>query len=508
MLNAHVPWPRRCCTGRSADGASAISSWTTPNRVYALHRRASRRAIWRASMPPMATATAWWPMPSSSSTSINPQVAARMATGFRSWQAVEFESRKIGSARRNCDRVLAEPNLSRDVLRNHFEDRCAPEVRLQCIWTNHPCLRINSAVIRCVAGVSDAFRTSFLPCGRAAKEDILGKTHDRRTVFQGARACRLPSPLPGRFSDHAFRSRHLRRLIIVSDRAVPAGAGSALLVAARCTAAARIWPSRTAYRLLHGQLAAQRIKADFAQAALAGETPPVHERRTTCGKSLPADALAEERVFAVADSFGQDHPRSLPAAELLDGKPITDVLSPNFVTDACRCNGDDDARRCCWHRAKQAFVSMHDLGTFPGSLIVFQRERTCCRPGARACTQSTTAVSSSPRSCSSCWRAAFHWQAAQGGGGRRRFWRSPPNASTRRWIAASAACGTGTSPRAPSSGRRSMFEILGMPVKGDFLSFAEVAERLHPDDAQLEELIEELLDGADTCLRPGIPHAP
>ena len=45
---------------------------------------------------------------------------------------------------------------------------------------------------------------------------------------------------------------------------------------------------------------------------------------------------------------------------------------------------------------------------------------------------------------------------------------------------------------------RSMFEILGMPVKGDYLSFAEVLSRIHENDTQLEEAVEQLLDGKIT----------
>jgi two-component system, cell cycle sensor histidine kinase PleC len=41
----------------------------------------------------------------------------------------------------------------------------------------------------------------------------------------------------------------------------------------------------------------------------------------------------------------------------------------------------------------------------------------------------------------------------------------------------------------------SMFEILGLPQKGEFLSYGEVAARIHPDDAKLDNLIEDLLNG-------------
>jgi two-component system cell cycle sensor histidine kinase PleC len=45
---------------------------------------------------------------------------------------------------------------------------------------------------------------------------------------------------------------------------------------------------------------------------------------------------------------------------------------------------------------------------------------------------------------------------------------------------------------------RSMFGILGMPVKGDYLSLEEVAGRIHEDGAELEEAVEQLLSGRIT----------
>jgi two-component system cell cycle sensor histidine kinase PleC len=43
-----------------------------------------------------------------------------------------------------------------------------------------------------------------------------------------------------------------------------------------------------------------------------------------------------------------------------------------------------------------------------------------------------------------------------------------------------------------------MYEILGLPPKGELLSFGEVSERLHPENANIEFMIEELLRGERT----------
>src|SRR6185436_10587638 len=47
---------------------------------------------------------------------------------------------------------------------------------------------------------------------------------------------------------------------------------------------------------------------------------------------------------------------------------------------------------------------------------------------------------------------------------------------------------------------KSMYDILGMDETGEFLSFAEVSGRLHPDDPPLEALAESLLRGERKAL--------
>jgi two-component system cell cycle sensor histidine kinase PleC len=45
---------------------------------------------------------------------------------------------------------------------------------------------------------------------------------------------------------------------------------------------------------------------------------------------------------------------------------------------------------------------------------------------------------------------------------------------------------------------KSMFEILGLLPTGELLSFGEVSERLHPENANIELMVEELLRGERT----------
>ena len=317
----------------------------------------------------------------------------------------------------------------------------------------------------------------------------LGKTQIGELFFK-ERVLRLPAPWPERFRV-AISERHLRLLITSLIVLFLLVLGSALMI--------QLIASRTQHvaeqnRLssLHGQLAAQRIKADFANAAAAGEPAPVMQS-AYLKLVLPADALAEKRVFAVAESQGIII-ASLPLAEGLDGMGITSVLSPSFVTDATLNSGE--MAPLLLASGEETFISMYDLGGFPGTLIVFQRQQDVLSAWRSSVTQVTTLFILT-LFVLMLLGGAFHWQAAKA-------------------AEADAILGVATTrlDKALDRGQcgmwdwdvaqgiifwsRSMFEILGLPVKGDFLSFAEVASRIHPSDTQLESAVESLLEGKST----------
>ena len=318
---------------------------------------------------------------------------------------------------------------------------------------------------------------------------ILGKTHIGELFFK-ERVLRLPSPWPERFRI-AISERNLRLLITSLIVLFLLVLGSALLI--------QLMESRNTHlseqnRLssLHGQLAAQRIRTDFAQAAAAGEAAPAINA-TYLSKILAADALAEQRIFAIAESMGTITV-SLPAAKKLDGKLITSVLSPSFITDTALNSGQMSPLMLA--SGEDAFVSMYDLGRFPGSLIVIQRQQDVLSAWRSSVTQVTTLFTVTLLVLM-LLGAAFHWQASKA-------------------AEADAILGVATArlDKALDRGQcgmwdwdvsqgiifwsRSMFDILGMPVKGDYLSFAEVVSRIHTSDTQLETAIESLLEGQIT----------
>ena len=317
----------------------------------------------------------------------------------------------------------------------------------------------------------------------------LGKTHIGELFFK-ERVLKLPSPWPGRFRI-TIAERHLRLLITSLIVLFLLMLGSSLLV--------QLTDSRTRHvaeqnRLsaLHGQLVAQHIKADMAAAQAAGRTPPVLSS-DYLSALLPADALAEERIVAVANSTGEIA-ASVPASEKLDGQLITSVLSPSFITEAPVNSGEMVPLRLA--SGEEAFVSMYDLGDYPGTLVVMQRQQDVLSAWRSSVTQ-VTALFIVTFLVLMLLGAAFHWQAAKAAEADQIL-----GVATARLDKALDRGQCGMWDWDVSRGiifwSRSMFDMLGMPVKGDYLSFAEMANRIHESDTQLEDSVEQLLDGQIT----------
>ncbi|MBL8791437.1 MAG: aminopeptidase N [Rhizobiales bacterium] len=110
LLSAQVP--RAGAAARvEALTQHPLFTWTTPNRVYALiggfsGNLAAFHAADGAGYRLVADAIIRL-------NTINPQVAARMATGFRSWR--QFDAPRRAAAESEMRRILATPGLSRDV---------------------------------------------------------------------------------------------------------------------------------------------------------------------------------------------------------------------------------------------------------------------------------------------------------------------------------------------------------------------------------------------------------
>jgi two-component system cell cycle sensor histidine kinase PleC len=317
----------------------------------------------------------------------------------------------------------------------------------------------------------------------------LGKTHIGELFFK-ERVLRLPSPWPARIRI-TITERHLRLLISVIIVLFLVALGSSLLMQLADSRSSHV-AEQNRLSALHGQLVAQRIRNDFSEARRQGLTPPVVNSAYLL-QVLPEGSQAEQRVFAVARSTGEIA-ASAPVEEGLDGKGISGILSPSFVTDATINSGEMAPLDLA--SGESAFVTLFDLGDYPGSLVVFQRKADVLAAWRSSVTQ-VTLLFVVTLFVLIMLGGAFHWQAAKAaeadsilGVATARLDKALDRGQCGMWDWDVA--------RGIIFWSRSMFDILGMPVKGDYLSFAEVLSRIHESDTDLEQAVEQLLDGKIT----------
>ncbi|MEQ1523709.1 MAG: histidine kinase dimerization/phospho-acceptor domain-containing protein, partial [Aestuariivirga sp.] len=301
---------------------------------------------------------------------------------------------------------------------------------------------------------------------------------------------RLPSPLPGRWRI-TISEKSLRRLIMVL---------TALFLLALCISlTAQLLQSRSSHlaeqnrlSILQAELVTQKIVAALAADVANGHTvrPLTAE---LLAQSLVAGAVAEDRVFALVDNFGQII-ASAPSPAKLAGRKITDVLGPQFITDT-----DFNAqtmRPFVLANGEAAYVTARQFGNFPGSLVVFQKRSDLLSAWRDGVTRLSILFVATVLVLAML-AGAFHWQAEKASEAdttlaiaTERLDKALDRSNCGMW---DWNLGEGT-----IFWSKSMYEILGLPPKGELLSFGEVSERLHPENANIEFMIEELLRGERT----------
>ena len=301
---------------------------------------------------------------------------------------------------------------------------------------------------------------------------------------------RLPAPLPSRWRI-MISERSLRRLITIL---------TVLFLAALCISLlSQLLESRSSHlveqnrlSILHTEIATQKIIAALSEDVATGQTvrPLTAE---FLSKSLVAGALAEDRVFTLVDNFGVIL-ASAPGYTKLTGQKITDVLGPQFITDT-----DFNAqamRPFVMASGEAAYVTARQFGSFPGSLVVFQKRSDLLGLWRTGVTR-LSILFVATLLVLSMLAGAFHWQAARASEADVTL-----SIATERLDKALDRSNCGMWDWNLAEGTifwsKSMFEILGLPPKGALLSFGEVSERLHPENANMEIMIEELLRGERT----------
>jgi two-component system, cell cycle sensor histidine kinase PleC len=314
----------------------------------------------------------------------------------------------------------------------------------------------------------------------------LGKT-DIGELFFKERTLKLPSPVPQRFQ-FSITEKSLRLLITVLTVLFLISLGASLFL--------QLMQSRTEHLFgqnritaLDAEVVALGFRDRFGKAERLGQTPPI-VNDDFLGDLLPPGALVEERSFVVFDAAGQAIARqssaeglaiSTAAALLPAAMTIDKLKKPHATTLVKLRNGED------------AYVAAQDLEVFPGTLVVFQMKPAILAEWQTSVTRVSTLFTVTLLVLIMLG-GAFHWQAARAAEADTNL----AQATTRLDKALDRGqCGMWDwdVSRGVIFWSRSMFDMLGLPVKGDLLSFGEVSSRLHPDDALLEDIVEKLLRG-------------
>lgn len=241
--------------------------------------------------------------------------------------------------------------------------------------------------------------------------------------------------------------------------------------------------------LLHADRASQNIRLRFLNDAAVGKTTPVLSQ-ALLESSLSPDATAEYRVFLLLDAEGKVVAR-LPEDQELTGQSVAVIMGPNFVTDAIVNSPLMTPTNLA--AGEDILLASRDFGAYPGSLLSYQKTSDILSAWRNGVMQ-LCLLFGVTFLVLMMLSGAFHWQAAKASDADQIL-----SVATTRLDKALDGGACGLWDWNLSEGQifwsHSMFEILGLPEKGDFLSFGEVAGRIHPDDAKLDNLIEELLNG-------------
>ena len=308
-----------------------------------------------------------------------------------------------------------------------------------------------------------------------------------RELFLKERSLRFPLPLPGARNIKVSETA-LRRLVTVMTVlfliTLAAAIGTQLLESRE-----RQLRDASALTIAHADLAAYRLRVKSELAQSTNQT--VFALGTSdLSEALPAQAARDDRQFLLVDASGKitaavpDSPNyaGRNAAEALGTKAFAtaeiDAPHPKAVTLA---------------DGTEVFIVARSLGSAPVNLIALHPQDSLLSDWRNNVTQ-LSVLFGVTLMILSLQSAAFFWQAAKANEADDAL-----TLATTRLERALDGGQCGLWDWHLAEGRifwsASMYEILGLNPDGSKLSFGEVSKRIHPEDARLDDLAEELLAG-------------
>ncbi len=239
---------------------------------------------------------------------------------------------------------------------------------------------------------------------------------------------------------------------------------------------------------LHADSAANAIVGSLLKSKQDGRTAPVITDRTL-EFALTPQANAEMRQYVIIDGNQRivaAQPPTSPAGAAFAGRSIGDLFVgalPQTREMTVRYNVSGSA----------LFVGARSLGDYPLTLVVLQNKSDLLTGWWERVVQ-LALLFGATFAVLMLLTAAFFWQS-----GKAQEADSLLGLATGRLDKALDGGECGLWDWDLASGKifwsKSMFEILGLPATGSLLTFGDVARRVHPDDAKLDDIVEELLLG-------------
>ncbi|MET0482445.1 MAG: PAS-domain containing protein, partial [Aestuariivirgaceae bacterium] len=201
-------------------------------------------------------------------------------------------------------------------------------------------------------------------------------------------------------------------------------------------------------------------------------------------------ALEAGRIFAIMDGAGRIR-ATAPADSGLRGKRLAEVFTPEFLAAG---SGDaGEMTETTLLTGERAFIKMQSLAPYPGSLLVIH-PRDAVLAAWRSDVAQIVTLFVVTLGVLVLLGAAFHWQAARAADADRTL-----SVATKRLDKALDRGRCGLWDWDIARGRifwsKSMFDILGLEPQDDVLTYGAVAQRLHPDDPSIDQLVDQMLRG-------------
>jgi len=234
--------------------------------------------------------------------------------------------------------------------------------------------------------------------------------------------------------------------------------------------------------LLHANNTAQALRLE------ALESPALSFGDELLRSSLMAGATGEGRIFVLVDSAGLVS-ASQPSSFANVGKPLTDIMKEDFFRDVPL--NHSRLTHVTARNGDELQVVVRDLGRLGGSLVVLQENggflgRWNANANQLGLLFGVTLL------ILTMLAGSFHWQSAKAAEADDML-----SLATLRLDKALDGGQCGLWDWDIALGRifwsASMYEILGLESRIEMLSYGEVAALMHPDDAALDDLTDDLL---------------